>query len=633
MNIEELCQTVAALPFCKQYTPALLLKIWKAHFNVVENALRAGKTIITPLGTFSFTEEVLDVGTRGRKVTRKPLFQVNERFARAHQLTQRKQTMAGHIPTVTFSELEAATHAGVTRDKIADALTHIKTAIGTAVRGHRGVRLNAGIGLLSISGSGAVTFLWARSFAEQTSVSTVMGRTRPLSAASSRAGLSGSGTIPFRKADGKVVRRPVSARTVYDKISKERADGTAIPTKCQKIAGHVPTARRSTVTKKEAAPGPVAPTGGLSLTGTAAVRSARPATAKPAPTRTVEDELRDAEIECGIRDPRVKHTTDLTFRQAYAEALTEELGADANSQLKSKKAGKTRTIDAKTREANKLSLEYHAKKVAEEAERERREEKAFVEYQEKADEEYHARERAKYEKWRALEIANAQANKAKAESAHDAQVDALRRGVVSDHLTEFGDVFAGRKDPPTDIEKAQSMLKTLDQQVAFQNEQKKAQADQEKTFMANVIAREAEEMQELARVESAKRRASQRAQARVLKEQMANRPEAIPSKFGYGAGMKDPFADRGDEKANKLRIRQEALQALTESDAARELRDAARRKEREDIESAMMAKIEQDRADLEREKEEHARRKAAQQLENRRAWTAQMSESKATAQM
>ncbi|KAG9394720.1 protein of unknown function (DUF4496) [Carpediemonas membranifera] len=642
-GIEELAKAVSELPYAKQLPQTMLLKIWKSHFQVVENALKQGKAISTPIGHFTFTEESLDVGTVGKKLTRKPYFQIQERFARAHSFVQnRKLREAPGIPTLKFSELDAATHAGVTRDKIADGLTHIKAMMGKMVHAHQELRLNCGIGMLTIGSTGSVQFMFSRSFAEAVSTSHIVSK-RPATAASlgrrqydPLSETRKEGTIPFRKADGTTRRRPVSARTVFDQISQNKLAGTAKPTKCQRISGQLtnlsglgnkkPPMTRKSVGQEASAPKPDAGLGGsLVMQGTGISAEPKPsnATAPQPKTKTVEEQVREMEVEVGLRHPDHTVEREPTFQEVYQKKLEEALGDEAPKpkiRVHREKPG------AKQIKEDLLRLQEEAEQARR---REKQEEEEFLEQQMAEDNAYLENAKQKFENWRARERENARQNMTKVQQEEEARRQAKMSGIGKPWYTECGDIFAKRKDPPSSREKSVAMLHVLDEQIAQQEERARRETEEERAWAEKAISEEQREIQELARIEAAKRRAAQAAQAEVLQRQMMSSSRGEPRTYAYGEGCTDPFANHGDDTAIKARLQAEAKAALEEGWRAKQERDRQEKENELALEGMYIKKIEADKEQLQAEKERRAFQTRRQQLENRRVWTEQMRERRA----
>ncbi|KAL8595079.1 hypothetical protein ACOMHN_019117 [Nucella lapillus] len=126
--------------------------VWENVGAFIEKKMASQKGVHIPnLGTFSFSQNKLDVGNNKYVLMQRPVFNVSEKFAQTHGLQFTKYTVPGHIPCPLLNYAALSFESPFDRDTVESCVREILSSLARAVAAKKNVELTfAGIGRLQI---------------------------------------------------------------------------------------------------------------------------------------------------------------------------------------------------------------------------------------------------------------------------------------------------------------------------------------------------------------------------------------------------------------------------------------------------------------------------------------------------
>ncbi|XP_076466894.1 coiled-coil domain-containing protein 81-like [Babylonia areolata] len=129
--------------------------VWENVGSYIEKKMASQKGVQIPnLGTFSFSQNKLDVGNNKYVLMQRPVFNISEKFAQTHGLQFTRYNVPGHIPCPPLNYAALSFESPFSRDTVENCVREIVSSVNRAVASKRNVELCfAGIGRLQIRDS------------------------------------------------------------------------------------------------------------------------------------------------------------------------------------------------------------------------------------------------------------------------------------------------------------------------------------------------------------------------------------------------------------------------------------------------------------------------------------------------
>lgn len=152
---------------------SVLSIVWGHTCIFIEEQLLKGKAVtIQGLGTFTYIQKKQDLGTKGVRSTKTPLFVVSDSFCQANDVKKdHYANLTTSVSAVPMNNSLIASQSETSRDIVIDFQKEVIRGIGTAIRAHKGVSIELkNIGLLLFS-SGVLKASFNSDFVAQFQVS------------------------------------------------------------------------------------------------------------------------------------------------------------------------------------------------------------------------------------------------------------------------------------------------------------------------------------------------------------------------------------------------------------------------------------------------------------------------------